>query len=94
MEGGLLCKTWLATVEHQRLQELSGRMAPTKDATFSVAQNPRGSSVAFSSLQMRLWVVVVKVEVVQGQHLVEGLVLEAEETLEALSMPQCASVDR
>ena len=69
-------------------------MVPTKGETSSVAQNPRGSSVAFSNSQMRWRVVATKVEVVQGQHLVEGLVLEMEETLEALSMPQCASVDR
>ena len=53
-------------------------MVPIKDGTFSVALNPRGSSVAFSNSQMRWWVVATKVEVVWGQHLVEELVLEVE----------------
>ena len=48
-------------------------MVPINDGTFSVALNPRGSSVAFSNSQMRWWVVATKVEVVWGQHLVEEL---------------------
>ena len=49
--------------------------------------------MAFSSLQMRLWVVVAKVEVVQWQPSVEGLLLEVEEMSEVLWMLQYASVD-
>ena len=69
-------------------------MGPTKGETSSVAQNPRGSSVAFSNSQMRWWVVATKVEVVWGQHLVEELVLEVDLMLEALLMRQYANVDR
>ena len=69
-------------------------MVPIQDGTFSVAPNPRGSSVAFSNSQMRWRVVATKVEVVWGQHLVEELVLEVDLILEALLMRQYANVDR
>ena len=51
--------------------------------------------MASSSLQTRWWLEEIKVEVVQLQHLVEGLVLEVvEEMLEVLWMLQCANVRR
>ena len=71
-------------------------MVQTKGGTFSVAQNPRGTSVAFSSLLMRLWVVAIKVGELLGQHMVAVLVLEVEEMSEVLwtPSPQSANVGR
>ena len=75
-------------------------MVPIKDGTFSVALNPRGSSVAFSNSQMRWWVVATKVKVVWGQHLVEELVLEVdfmlevEESLELVARPEDEEEER
>ena len=50
--------------------------------------------MAFSSLLMRLWVVAIKVGELLGQHMVAVQVLEVEEMLEVLWMPQSANVGR